>query len=263
MLYYSANLSQLYNKKPLAERMKIVSEAGFVNYELLFPTRENYSELAENHAKYNLFLSLFDLDVDAENPRGHLCLESDKLFLYRMEESLKLAEKTGTKYLNALVGLAQPGVSEAEHVKRIVAKLKKGGEMCKSAGIMLLIEALNKYDAPGYFLVSSSLGTQITDEVGSPNVLFQYDYYHMQMMEGNLIQTVRKLYSKIGHYQIADVPGRHEPGTGEINYPNVLADLAAQGYDAYVGLEYVESSAPDPFAWLPKADRARRKPVAK
>ena len=261
MLYYSANISQLFAKKPIAERFKLISEAGFAYYELLFPQRENLSELLELHQRYNVSCSLFDLDTDEAGPRGHLTIADDRPFFNRLEESLVLAPKLGSTRLNALVGLAQEGIAEGVTMSRIISRLKKGGEMCASAGVMLLIEALNKPANPGYFVTTSKMGVDLVQEVNNPAVLFQYDYFHMQIMEGNLIETVRKNLKWIGHVQIADLPGRHEPGTGEINYANVLGDLDKLGYGGFVGLEYVESDAPDPFAWLSREDRGRRLPA--
>ncbi|PYM57328.1 MAG: hydroxypyruvate isomerase, partial [Candidatus Rokuibacteriota bacterium] len=128
-----------------------------------------------------------------------------------------------------------------------------------AAGITLLIEVLNTWESPRYFLDRSRLALEIVREVGAPNVRFQFDCYHIQRMEGQLIEGLTKHLEWIGHVQIADVPGRHEPGTGEVNYPNVLAALERAGYDGYVGLEYRPSGkTEESLGWLPREARARR-----
>ena len=266
MIYYAANVTQLYPNAPLADRLGRAGAAGFAAVELLFPQRENLAELLDLKQQHDLDLALFDLEFDDQYPRGQLNAASDRPFLDRLDEALTLARKLDCKRLNALVGATRQDVSREAQIDLIVDRLRRAAPVVAAEGITLLIEALNSHANPTYFLRHSAEGVAIVKAVDHPNVKFQYDYYHMQIMEGNLIETVRANLPYIGHYQIADVPGRHEPGTGEINYANVLADLAATGYDGYVGLEYVSSShalndpAGDEFAWLPRADRARRLP---
>jgi len=140
-----------------------------------------------------------------------------------------------------------------------VDNLARAAPLARAAGITLLVEALNTWESPRYFLDRSRLGLDIVREVGEPNVRFQYDCYHMQRMEGQLIDTLTKNLEWIGHVQLADVPGRHEPGTGEIDYDNVLRALEAAGYAGYVGLEYRPSGkTEDSLAWLPREARGRR-----
>ncbi len=140
-----------------------------------------------------------------------------------------------------------------------IENLRRAAPLARAAGITLMIEALNTWESPRYFLDRSRLGLEIVREAGEPNVRFQYDCYHMQRMEGQLIETMTKNLEWIGHVQIADVPGRHEPGTGEVHYPNVLRALEAAGYGGYVGLEYRPSATTeDSLAWLPREARGRR-----
>lgn len=259
MLYYAANISQLYPGLPLPERFERISAAGFGAYELLFPQRESLAEVERLHDHYKLDYALFDLEVDADYPRGNMSAIDDRPFFYRLDEALNLACKFGTKRLNALVGFKRPDLSDQAQVELIVERLTRAADIAKDDGVMLLIEALNSRDNPGYFVGTSKRGIEIVSAVNRPNVRFQYDVYHMQIMEGNLIETIQRELPWIGHVQIADVPGRHEPGTGEINFPNVLAALESAGFDGYVGLELVPSSPnADPFAWLSTEERGRR-----
>jgi len=259
MIYYAANITQLFRELPLAERYRRVAEAGFAAYELLFPQRENLAEVLDLQQRYGLRLALFDLEVDEANPRGYLTSPDEAGFFARLREAVDLARKLGCHRLNALVGLARSDLSQQAQVDLVVDRLRRAADQVAADGILLLVEALNVHDNPGYFLNTSSVGFRIVRDVDRPNVLFQYDVYHMQIMENNLIETIRRNVGLIGHVQIADVPGRHEPGTGEINYPNVLKALEEAGYDGYVGLEYTASSPDaDPFAWLPRSERERR-----
>ena len=260
MLYYAANITLLFRDRPLAERYRRIAEAGFAAYELLFPLRERLSEALDLQQRYGLRLALFDLEVDAEDPLGCLTSPDERAFFHRLEEAIALAQRFDCHRLNALVGTSRSDLSREAQLDLITERLRRGADVA-GKDIMLTIEALNRFQHPSYFLHSSQLGVDIVRAVGRPNVRFQYDYYHMQINEGNLIDTVRQQIAAIGHVQIADVPGRHEPGTGEINYPNVLQALQQAGYDGYVGLEYVESSPQaDPFAWLPLEERSRRQP---
>lgn len=258
MLAYAANISQLYRDRPLAERYRLIADAGFRAYELLFPQREDLDEVVELQRRFGLRLALFDLEVDPDHPRGLLSAPDESRFLYRLEEALGLARRLGCRRLNVLAGLRRPDLDEEAQTALVVERLRRAGDLAAPGGVLLTIEALNVHDAPGYFLSTSRQGLEIVRRVGRPNVLFQYDYYHMQIMEGNLIATVRENVGLIGHVQIADVPGRFEPGTGEINYPSVLRALDSAGYTGYIGLEHgISGPDADPFAWLPREERAR------
>ena len=259
MIAYAVNVTHLFPDLPVTEQLQRVADAGFTAFELLFPQRINVDELVAAKERLGLQMALFDLDFDAEHPRGYLAHpDAGDLFFAKLDEAIRLARRLGVKRLNALVGLTVPGMSHVEQLDLVARRLRQAAGTVEAEGITLLIEALNTYDNPGYFLRHSADGFAIVDAVGSPNVKFQYDVYHMQIMEGNLISTIRQNVDKIGHIQIADVPGRHEPGTGEINFENVLRAIADAGYHGYVGLEYRASSPDvDPFAWLPPVARSR------
>ncbi len=258
MLAYAANITQLYRDRPLAERYRLIADAGFRAYELLFPQRENLEEVIELQRHFGLRLALFDLEAEPDHPRGLLSAPDEDRFLYRLEEALGLARRLDCRRLNVLAGLRRPDLDDEAQTALVVDRLRRAGDLAARDGVLLTIEALNVHDAPGYFVNSSRKGFEIVRRVERPNVLFQYDYYHLQIMEGNLISTVRENVGLIGHVQVADVPGRLEPGTGEINYPNVLRALDATDYTGYVGLEHgISSPDADPFAWLPREERAR------
>ncbi len=163
---------------------------------------------------------------------------SKERFLPALKESIAVAKKLGTDRLIATVGNEIAGLSRAAQHNNIVEALKAGAPLCEDAGITLVLEPLNVLvNHKGYFLSSSAEGFQIIDEVASPRVRLLFDIYHQQITEGNLIQNITANLAKIGHFHVADVPGRHQPGTGEINYANVFRAIKASGYTGFIGLE--------------------------
>ncbi len=169
-----------------------------------------------------------------------------KEYITGLEESIAVATKLGCKHLITQVGDEQIGLSRWEQKQSIVQGLKECVPLLQERGITLLVEPLNtKVDHPGYFLVRSQEGFEIIDEVDSPNVKLVFDIYHQQVSEGNLIPSMTGNVDKIGYLHAADHPGRHQPGTGEINLMNVLRAVDQAGYTGWVGLEYVPIGDPD------------------
>ena len=167
-------------------------------------------------------------------------------FLGELRRALAAAERLDCRCLIATTGNELAGIPRSAQREAVVLALRAAAPLCEAAGVTLVLEPLNVLvDHRGYFLPGSAEAFAILDEVGSPAVKLLYDVYHQQITEGNLISTITANVGKIGHVHVADVPGRHEPGTGEINYANVLRALDAAGYGGYVGLEY-----------LPRADAA-------
>jgi hydroxypyruvate isomerase len=261
MMKLAANLSMLFTEVDVMDRFKKAAEAGFTHVEMLFPFHYDLDQIERELKSNGLTMILFDTDAGdfAGGDRGYLCDPSQKERFYQsVKDAVAIAPRLGTTLLNALAGKVPPGVSLEEARATCVENLKRAAPLCEDAGITLMSEGLNSVQTPGYFLDNSKLGFGIVDEVGSPAVKYQYDVYHMQIMEGNLIDTIKANVEKIAHIQIADVPGRHEPGTGEINYPNVLKAIDESGYQGYVALEYVPSGETDAGldAWLPRERRA-------
>ena len=259
LIAYSVNVSYLMPDLPIRERLRRVRDAGFEYFEWLFPQRIDIDELVRLKDQYALTMVLLDTEVDVENPRGQLSNPgAGDAFFARLDEAVEIARTTGTRLINTLCGLSLPGVERELQVDTLISRLKQAAPLAEAEGITLLVEALNHFDNPGYLITNSKDGFRIVDAVDSPNVKFQYDLYHMQLMEGNLINTVRENLDKIGHMQLADVPGRLPPRDGEINFPNVLKAIEEAGYHGFVGLEYRwPPDHGDPFAWLPPEARRR------
>jgi hydroxypyruvate isomerase len=259
----AANLSLMFAEYDVMDRFRKAAEAGFTHVEMLFPFHYDLDAVERELKDNGLMMILFDTDAGdfAGGDRGYLCDPSQKERFYQsVKDAVAIAPRLGTKLLNALAGKIPSGVSPDQARATVVENLRRAAPLCADAGIVLMSEGLNTVQTPGYFLDTSTLGFGIVDEVGSPAVKFQYDVYHMQIMEGNLIDTIRANVDKIAHIQIADVPGRHEPGTGEINYPNVLKAIDESGYQGYVALEYVPAASTEAGldAWLPREQRANR-----
>lgn len=248
-LRFNVNISMLFTELPVRERLRRVRETGLSAIEFLFARQFDVAELERGVRDFGLEVALFDLDVEP-GTLGYLGLPNGEAEVERtLAEALALARRLGCHRLNALVGHRLPGLEPARQRALAAERLRRAVPRAEAAGVVLLVEALNPVDRPAYLVHTSAEAMEIVDAVASPWVRFQYDVYHMQIAEGDLIRTFRRLAPSIGHVQIADPPDRHEPGTGEINYPNVLRAIAATGYDGWIGLEYVPSQ-PDPLAWL-------------
>jgi len=163
-----------------------------------------------------------------------------KNFIEGIKQSIEVAHKLDCQRIIVTTGNKLPNFSEGQQLRSIIDGLKQTAEIAKKGNMILLLEPLNTLvDHKGYFLSSASRGFDIVKEVNSPNVKLLYDIYHSQIMEGNLIAAIKRDIQHIGHFHIGDVPGRHEPGTGEINYENVLREINELGYEGYVGLEFI------------------------
>jgi len=260
MFTYGVNISMLFAEHPFPDRIEKVAESGFSAFEFWFPSLYDMKALQEKKEEFGLEVALFNLNTPP-HMKGLLSNPKEvQQFRESLDEAISLAHKLGCQRINTLTGNWLEGVSREKQRNCALDNLRYAAKRLAGEGITLMFEALNLYDSPGYFLSNSREAFQWVEEVASPLVRFQYDLYHMQLMEGNLINTMKANIDKIGHIQIADVPGRHEPGTGEIHYPLVLKALEEMGYSGYVNLEYVPSGkSEDSFAWLPRSARGRRK----
>jgi len=172
--------------------------------------------------------------------------DARRTFVSDIQASVATAKRLGVKTLIVTTGNQDQSMPRAEQHSAYVAALKAAAPHAEQAGVTLALEPLNtKVDHPGYYLTTAKEGFDILDEVGSPAVKLLFDIYHHQIMEGNVIQDIAKNISKIAHFHVADVPGRHEPGTGEINYANVFRAIAGSSYQGFVGLEFKPSRDAD------------------
>lgn len=241
MTRFSANLSFLYQDLAFLDRFAAAAGDGFGAVEYLGPYGEQKEKVAEALAASGLKQALFNVPSGnwAGGERGIACLP-DRLEEFRDGVGLALdyAKALDCPQVNVICGLVPPGADLATLEDVLVDNLKYAAPRCADAGIRLLIEPINLRDIPGFFLSTARHAERILDKVCSDNLFIQYDFYHMQIMQGDLMPTFARLKNKIAHVQIADNPGRNEPGTGEINYGFVLSELDRLGYEGWVGCEY-------------------------
>jgi hydroxypyruvate isomerase len=238
---FAANLTMLFNEVPFLDRFERAARAGFEAVEFLFPYAYAAEEIRQRLYANRLELVLHNLpagDWDA-GERGLAC-HPDRVEEFRagVARAIEYAGALGVKRVNCLAGKAPEGASEAELRATFVGNLRHAAGELKKAGLALLVEPINTFDIPGFYLNRTAQAISILDEVGADNAFVQYDIYHAQRMEGELAATIERYLPRIGHIQLADNPGRHEPGTGEINYRFLFAHLDRIGYQGWIGCEY-------------------------
>lgn len=230
----------LFTEVDFTDRFERAAKAGFKAVEFMFPYAWKKEELAERLQRYGLQQVLFNLPAGdwAGGDRGVACLpDREGEFQEGVGLAIEYAKALGCPQVNCLV-CKTPDVDPEKAKRILVGNLRFAAAALGKEKIRLLIEPLNPQDVPGFYLYGSRGAIQLIEEVGHPNLWLQYDVYHMQIMEGNLMRTIQDNFSRIAHIQIADNPGRDEPGTGEINFPNIFRFLDKLGYEGWIGCEY-------------------------
>ena len=253
MPQFAANLSMLFTEVPFLDRFELAAKAGFKAVEFLFPYAFAAEEIRERLDANGLTLVLHNLPAGTWDggERGIAC-HPDRVSEFRdgVAKAITYAKALGVGQLNCLAGKAPAGVADAVLRQTLVENLRFAAAELKKAGLRLLVEPINTFDIPGFYLNRTAQALEILDEVGADNAFVQYDIYHAQRMEGELAATMQKQLARIGHIQLADNPGRNEPGTGEINYPFLFAHLDRIGYKGYIGCEYKPATSTEAgLAW--------------
>ena len=253
MTKLAANLTMLFNEVPFLERFEAAAKAGFKAVEFLFPYPFEARDLAQRLQANGLELVLHNLPAGnwEAGERGIAC-HPNRVQEFRdgVRTAISYAKQLNVKQLNCLVGIVPPGVSQDVAHATLVENLKYAAGVLKAEGIRLLIEPINTFDIPGFFLSGTAQAVKLIEETGSDNLFVQYDIYHMQRMEGEISATIKANLALIKHVQLADNPGRNEPGTGEINYRFLFGYLDSLGYDGWIGCEYKpRADTQDGLAW--------------
>lgn len=239
---FAANLSMLFTELNFLDRFAAARAASFDAVEFLFPYAFEPDQIAQRLQRYNLKLVLHNLPAGdwAAGERGMAC-DPRRIgeFQDSVELAIEFAEELGVTQLHCLAGKIPPNVPRKRARTTYVNNLRFAARELGKRGVALLIEPINDRDIPGYFLTGSEQAADIIAECGADNLFMQYDIYHMQRMEGDLANTIRTHLPLIRHMQLADVPGRHEPGTGEINFPYLFRLIDELGYEGWIGCEYV------------------------
>ncbi|MGB4866809.1 MAG: hydroxypyruvate isomerase [Hyphomicrobium sp.] len=260
MAKFSANLSMLFNEVPFLDRFRAASKAGFRGVEYVSPFEYYPGDIADRLKANRLSQVLFNLPVGdwAAGERGIAIFpERRDEFRDGVATAIRYAKALDCPQVNCLAGIAPADADAALLRDTFVENLRYASGELQRAGVRLLIEPINTRDMPGFFLNTSRQALDLIADVGSPNLFLQYDVYHMHVMEGDLAPTISRALALIKHVQIADNPGRHEPGSGEIDYPSIIRHLDHVGYDGWVGAEYKPATTTlDGLGWMARLGAA-------
>jgi hydroxypyruvate isomerase len=238
---FAANLTMLFAEMPFLDRFAAAKAAGFSGVEYLFPYDYDKADLREQLDEHGLIQVLHNLPAGnwAAGERG-IAILPDRVDEFRdgVARAISYAKALDCRQLNCLVGIAPKDSDPRDLEEVLIGNLRFAAAALAAENIKLLIEPINTLDIPGFFLNRTEQAVRLISEVRSDNLFVQYDIYHMQIMEGDLARTMEKHLARIAHIQLADNPGRHEPGTGEINYPFLFRHLDAIGYGGWIGCEY-------------------------
>jgi hydroxypyruvate isomerase len=238
MLKLSACIEMIFRDRPFLERIDAVADTGLKAFEFWGWRDKHLPAIRDRATRRGLQISSFGMDTGGPMVEA----SGTESFIDGLKASIDAARTLDVKTLICTVGQEIPGVDRTAQHRAIVEKLKAGVPILEAAGITAVIEPLNiLVDHRGYYLSTSDEGLELVDEVASPNVLLLFDIYHQQITEGNVTQNLTRNISRIGHVHVADVPGRHEPGSGELNYAHIFKALEGAGYEGFVGLEYLPS----------------------
>ena len=251
---FSANISMLFEELEFPERFEAAAQAGFKAVEIQFPYGWSRRQLGDIARRAGVEVVL--INIPAGDPekgdRGIACLP-DRVAEFRegVARAIEYAGALGCKQMNCLAGVAPPAVDDAKLRETYVANLRYAAGELARAGVTLLIEPINTRTIPGFYLNKSAQALALMNEAGAAVLKLQYDLFHMRIMGDDLAKIIEANLTRIGHMQIADVPGRHEPGTGEIDFPPLFDLIDRLGYEGWIGAEYVPAArTEDGLAWV-------------
>jgi hydroxypyruvate isomerase len=251
---FAANLSMMYTEVPFLDRFSAAAQDGFDAVEYLFPYEHTPDDIASRLKAHGLTQALFNLPPGdwASGERGMACIPGREVeFAASVDQALVYAQATGCQRLHAMAGLKPTGVTEAEQRATYVANLKAAAAQLAPHGITLVIEPINPRDMPNFYLSHQQQAHDLCAEVGAPNLQVQMDFYHCQIVEGDLSMRLKRHFTGVGHVQIAGVPDRHEPDGGEVNFPHLFDLLDELGYTGFVGCEYrPRAGTSEGLGWL-------------
>jgi hydroxypyruvate isomerase len=253
MTKLAANLTMMFNEVEFLDRFAAAAGAGFKGVEYLFPYPYPKEQLAQKLAAHNLAQVLHNFPAGdwAKGERGIACQpERVGEFQDSVGKAIEYATALGCTQLNCLAGIPPAGADRDKVRATLVSNLRFAADQLGAVGIKVLTEPINTFDIPGFFLSGTRQALEILKDVGSANLYLLYDIYHMQRMEGELANTIKAHLPRIAHFQLADNPGRNEPGTGEINYRFLFGFLDSIGYDGWIGCEYrPKGNTVDGLSW--------------
>jgi hydroxypyruvate isomerase len=262
---FAANLSMMYTEVPFLDRFAAAARDGFDAVEYLFPYEHAPRDIAARLQDHGLTQALFNLPPGdwAAGERGMACHPGREAeFAAALEQALPYIEATGCQRVHAMAGLIPVGSEAPAHHATYVANLRHAAKRLAPLGVSLLIEPINSRDMPGYHLNLQQHAHDVLADVGAPNLKVQMDFYHCQIMEGDLSKRLQKHFAGVGHIQIAGVPDRHEPDEGEVNFPHLFNLLDALGFEGFVGCEYrPRAGTSDGLGWLRRYQSSQKAPA--
>ncbi len=251
---FCANLSMLYTEHEFLDRFAAAAKDGFKGIEYHFPYAYPKDQILEKLKAHRQVQVLFNLPPGnwEKGERGLACLPGRVgEFQEGVGKALDYARTLGCRQLNCLAGIVPADARSDSVHQTFIDNLKFAAQAAAAEKVRLLVEPINQYDMPGFYLCGVGMARWIIDEVGSNNLFIQYDLYHQQRSEGELVANFQRHQDHIKHIQLADNPGRHEPGTGEINYPYVFTEIDVAGYEGWVGCEYKpKGKTSDGLGWI-------------
>jgi len=253
---FCANISMLFKEVEFPERFEAAAQAGFKAVEIQFPYSWDKGRLAHIAQRAGVEVVLINIPAgDSERgDRGIGCLPSRTgEFRDAVGKAIEYARELGCKQMNCLAGVTPPDVQVAKLHETYVWNLRYAAVELARNGMTLLVEPINTRTIPGFYLNNSAQALALMDEVGAANLKLQYDLFHMQTMGDDFARILTANLARIGHMQVADVPGRHEPGTGEIDFPHLFDLVDRLGYQGWIGAEYAPAGkTEDGLAWVRK-----------
>ena len=254
---FCANLSMMFTELPFLDRFAAAAEAGFTAVEFLFPYDHPAAEIGAKLEAAGLEQVLFNMPPGdwAMGERGMACLPGRQAeFRDGVKRALEYAAVLGNKRLHCMAGLLPAGLPQATAASLYATNLAWACEQAHAAGVLIVIEPINHRDMPGFFLNTTGHAAAVVEAIGRDRLAILFDIYHCQVTEGDVTSRMAKLLPLIGHIQLADVPGRNEPGTGELNWPYIFGRVDALGYDGWIGCEYRPAGKTDDgLGWFSRA----------
>lgn len=254
MSQFTVNLSTIFTEVPFLKRFEKAKKAGFSYVECQFPYPYSRESIKEKLDAHHLSMVLFNLPLgDWEKGDRGMAIDPYRIEEFRgsVDEGIRYATALQSSNIHCMAGVLSAELDRQKAREVYVQNIRYAASKMANYGLTLLIEPINSFDMPGYFLSDIHQAVHILEDVSLPNVKLQFDFYHIQRTQGNLLSTFQRYFDVIGHVQLADVPGRHQPGTGEINYQRVFEFLKALEYKGFIGLEYTpKEKSEESFDWL-------------
>jgi hydroxypyruvate isomerase len=254
MIRLAANISTMFAELPFLERIGAAAQAGFGAIECQFPYAVEPADIAERLAATGMQWVLFNGPPGRTEAgeRGIASLPGrQQEFDAGIARAMEYIVAGGCRRVHVMAGLLPAGADRSRHIDEYISSITRAADHLAAVGATVMLEPINtRVDVPGYLLDSTRLALECIHAANRPNIRLQYDVYHMQIMEGDLMRSVERLLPWIGHIQIADNPGRHEPGSGEIAFDRLLRHIDAVGYEGFIGCEYLPAAGTqDGLGW--------------